>query len=226
MLKGVDQLLPAGVVPAVQLVQRLVHHGGGVGVAAVKHLARRALDQALGVVCKALHHPLRCHAAGLGAQLDQGIVRPGALAHAAVRLVVGARVVPQGRLAGLLAQLGRFRFPVAFRFALALGVGQLQRRAARVAQGQHLLHPAAQGAALAGHLQRLGKAGTFSVHAQPVQAGRRRGIDLRPNARRHVVHYGLHRLGAHPVVLRQLLRRLHLLAPRPAVRLQRRRVGP
>ena len=143
VLKGVDQLLPAGVVPAVQLVQRLVHHSGGVGFTRVKHLARRALDQALGVVCKALHHPLHCHAAGLGAQLDQGIVRPGALAHAAVRLVVGARVIPQRCLAGLLAQLGRFHFLVMLRFALALGVSKRQRRAPCVAQGQHLLHPSA-----------------------------------------------------------------------------------
>ena len=120
MFEPADQLLPARVVPAVQLVQRLVHHGGRVGFAAVKHLARRALQQALGVVLQPLHHPLCRHTAGLGTQLDQRILRPGPAAHTAVCFVVGAGILPQGRLAGALAQLCGPGLLVAFRFSFAL----------------------------------------------------------------------------------------------------------
>ena len=204
VFKGVDHLLCARAVPAVRRVEGLVQHRGRVRLAGVEHLPDAALDQALCPVFDALSHPLCRKAVGSRRQPDQLVPGTAAAALGAVAVVQGSCIFPQCRRIRLSAKLCRLGLFVAFGFAPALGVGHLQRQPPGLAGRQHLPHRAAQCPA-AGHLQRLRKALALAVHAQPVQACRRRGVHLGAHALRHIPAHALRCRIAHPPTLRQLL---------------------
>ena len=204
VFKGVDHLLCARAVPAVRRVEGLVQHRGRVRLAGVEHLPDAALDQALCPVFDALSHPLCRKAVGSRRQPDQLVPGTAAAVLGAVAVVQGSCILPQCRRIRLSAKLCRLGLFVAFGFAPALGVGHLQRQPPGLAGRQHLPHRAAQCPA-AGHLQRLRKALALAVHAQPVQACRRRGVHLGAHALRHIPAHALRCRIAHPPALRQLL---------------------